>query len=170
MPGSESVGIGTYYMTNKICAYTRSILESGIEDGFNYLDVLLSSETCQMMHRGYEHSEILNPVKENNPRVFMRMTDVPFTVGGAAAEHYEDQIKTRILEPLNKTCGVGISEDAIKAAIEDYNGISEIISEIGDMCELPEPPISGYEFHVIQLVSEVCSHYLIKDKLRETLR
>lgn len=71
-PNSGSVDIGTYYMTNKICSYTRSILERGIEGGYNYLDALLSSETCQMMHRGHEHFEILGLVKAQNPRFMSR--------------------------------------------------------------------------------------------------
>ena len=70
-PNSGSVDIGTYYMTNKICSYTRSILERGIEGGYNYLDALLSSETCQMMHRGHEHFEILGLVKAGSPSVLL---------------------------------------------------------------------------------------------------
>lgn len=168
-PHSESIDIGTYYMTNKICAFTRSILERGIEGGFNYLDALLSSETCQMMHRGHEHFEILGLVKEVNPKFFMSMMDVPFTVTEAAIDHYEDQLKTMILDPIHETYGVDISDEAIKKAIDDHNEISAIITEIGNMRKLPKPPVTGYEFHVLQLVSEVCPHYLIIDKLRETL-
>ena len=88
-PDTGSVDIGTYYMTNKICSYTRSILERGIEGGYNYLDALLSSETCQMMHRGHEHFEILGLVKKENPRFFMSMMDVPFTFSENAVDHYE---------------------------------------------------------------------------------
>ena len=42
-PGTGSIDVGTYYMSSKICSYTRSILERGIEGGFDYLDALLSS-------------------------------------------------------------------------------------------------------------------------------
>jgi benzoyl-CoA reductase/2-hydroxyglutaryl-CoA dehydratase subunit BcrC/BadD/HgdB len=167
-PNTGSIDVGTYYMTNKICSYTRSILERGIEGGYNYLDALLSSETCQMMHRGHEHFELLGLVK-NNPKFFMSMMDVPFSDSDNAVDHYEDQIKTKLLQPLHDVYGVDISDDAVKKAIEDHNEISAIITEIGDMRKLPNPPITGYEFHVLQLVSEVCPHYLVMDKLRETL-
>ena len=167
-PNSTSIDIGTYYMTNKICSYTRSILERGIEGGYNYLDALLSSETCQMMHRGHEHFEILGLVKDN-PKFFMSMMDVPFSDSDNAVDHYEDQIKTKLLAPLHEAYGVDISDEAIKKAIEDHNEISAVITEIGDLRKLPNPPITGYEFHVLQLVSEVCPHYLVIDKLRETL-
>ena len=167
-PNSTSIDIGTYYMTNKICSYTRSILERGIEGGYNYLDALLSSETCQMMHRGHEHFEILGLVKDN-PKFFMSMMDVPFSDSDNAVDHYEDQIKTKLLAPLHEAYGVDISDEAIKKAIEDHNEISAVITEIGDLRKLPNPPITGYEFHVLQLVSEVCPHYLVIDKLWETL-
>ena len=168
-PNTGGIDVGTYYMTNKICSYTRSILERGIEGGFNYLDALLSSETCQMMHRGHEHFEILNLVREQNPKFYMSMMDVPFSDSEAAIDHYEDQLRTIILEPLEEVYGVDISDRAIRAAIDDHNEISRIITEIGDLRKLPNPPITGYEFHVIQLVSEVCPHELILPYLKETL-
>lgn len=168
-PNSGSIGIGTYYMTNKICSYTRSILERGIEGAYNYLDALLSSETCQMMHRGHEHFEILGLVKEKNPRFFMSMMDVPFSDSEAAIDHYEDQLRTKLLQPLADTYGVDISDAAIRAAIDDHNEISRVMTEIGDLRRLDNPPITGYEFHVIQLVSQVCPHALILPYLCETL-
>ena len=62
-----------------------------------------------------------------------------------------------------------VSEEAMRAAIADHNEISRIITEIGDRRKLDNPNITGYEFHVIQLVSQVCPHYLIKPYLEETL-
>ena len=109
-------------------------------------------------------------VKEQNPDFFMSMMDVPFVTTKAAYEHYENQLRKHILEPLEKVCGVDISDKAIRAAIEEHNDICGIISELGELRKLPNPPITSYEFHVLQLVSECCPQYLIKDKLLETLK
>lgn len=168
-PGTGSIDVGTYYMSSKICSYTRSILERGIEGGFDYLDALLSSETCQMMHRGHEHFEILDLVKKNNPRFFMTMMDVPFNDSPAAIDHYEEQLRTKLLDPLHDKLGVDTSDDAIRAAIEAHNELCSLVRELGDMRKRDDPPITGYEFHVIQLVTLTCPQYLIMDKLRETL-
>ena len=168
-PGTGSIDVGTYYMSSKICSYTRSILERGIEGGFDYLDTLLSSETCQMMHRGHEHFEILDLVKKNNPRFFMTMMDVPFNDSPAAIDHYEEQLRTKLLDPLHDKLGVDTSDDAIRAAIEAHNELCAVVRELGDMRKRDDPPITGYEFHVIQLVTLTCPQYLIMDKLRETL-
>ena len=111
-------------MSSKICSYTRSILERGIEGGYDYLDALLSSETCQMMHRGHEHFEILGLVKEKNPQFFMSMMDVPFSDEDFAVDHYEEQLRRKVLEPLHETYGIDISDQAILEAIRDHNEIS----------------------------------------------
>lgn len=55
-PGTSNTDIGTYYMTNKTCPFTRSILERSMEGGYNFLSAMFSSETCQMMHRAHEYS------------------------------------------------------------------------------------------------------------------
>ena len=169
-PGTSNTDIGTYYMTNKTCPFTRSILERSMEGGYNFLSAMLSSETCQMMHRAHEYFDIMGLVKEQNPDFFLSMMDVPFVTTKAAYEHYENQLRRHILEPLEKVCGVDISDKAIRAAIEEHNDICGIISELGELRKLPNPPITSYEFHVLQLVSECCPQYLIKDKLLETLK
>ena len=168
-PNTGSIDVGTYYMSNKICSYTRSILERGIEGGYDYLDALLSSETCQMMHRGHEHFEILGLVKEKNPQFFMSMMDVPFSDEDFAVDHYEEQLRIKVLEPLHETYGIDISDKAILEAIRDHNEISRIITEIGDLRKAANPVITGYEFHVIQLVSQVCPHKRILPYLKQTL-
>ena len=57
----------------------------------------------------------------------------------------------------------------MRKAIEQFNELCDVITEIGNFRKLPNPPITGYEFHVIQLVSEVCPHELILPYLKETL-
>ena len=169
-PRTGSLEISTYYMTNYLCGYTKALVERGIEGGYNFLSAMFSSETCQMMHRAHEYFDIMGLVKEQNPDFFMSMMDVPFVTTKAAYEHYENQLRKHILEPLEKVYGVDVSDEAIRAAIGEHNEICDIISELGELRKLPNPPITSYEFHVLQLVSECCPQYLIKDKLLETLK
>lgn len=168
-PNTGATDVGTYYMSSKICSYTRSILERGIEGGYDYLSALLTAETCQMMHRGHEHFEILGLVKEKNPKFFMSMMDVPFVPDAAALEHYAEQLQFYILDKLHDVYGVDVSENALLDAIARYNELCRVMTEIGEMRKLPNPPITGYEFHVIQLVSQVCPQELILPYLKETL-
>ena len=168
-PGISSTDVATYYMSTKTCQFTRSILERAIEGGYSFLSALISAETCQMMHRGHEHFEILNLVKDN-PDFFLSMMDVPFVDDDDAVDYYSKMLNKYILKPLSDVYGIPTDDDALMEAIKMHNEISEIITELGDLRKLDNPPITSYEFHVLQLVSEVCPQYLIIDKLKETLK
>ena len=169
-PRTGSIDIGTYYMSNKICSYTRSILERGIEGGFDFLSALFSAETCQMMHRGHEHFEMLGLVREHNPKFFLSMMDVPFVTDQDAIDHYTEQLQIYVLDKLRDVYGVDTSDAAIRAAIEAHNALCRVLTEIGDLRKLENPPITGYEFHVLQLVSQVCPQARILPYLEETLQ
>ena len=61
------------------------------------------------------------------------------------------------------------SQEKLRAAVERHNEVCRIISRIGQLRKQENPPITGYEFHVIQLVSLTCPKELILPYLRETL-
>lgn len=166
-PRCTSTDLASYYMTQRNCPYVRSILERAIEGGYNYLDALFGAEACSAMERMEEHFELLKPVK--NDRFFSTIIDTPMKGDKTNLDYYKKELMDKVVVPLNKNLGVDISEGAMRAAIEDHNEISRIITEIGNLRKAENPVITGYEFHVIQLVSEVCPHYLIKPYLEETL-
>ena len=168
-PGIADTSIATYYMSEKTCMYSRSILERAIEGGYNFLSALISTETCGMMHRSHEHFEMLNLVKDQNERFFVSHIDAPFVTKDYAVSHYERQLKKHLLDRLEAVYGVDVSEEALRGAIERHNEICRIVTEIGDLRKAENPPITGYEFHLIELVSECCPQALILPYLRETL-
>ena len=53
--------------------------------------------------------------------------------------------------------------------MEEHNKICRIITEIGEYRKEENPRITGYEFHILNLVTYVCPKYLILDRLQETL-
>lgn len=167
-PRSSSPDIASYYMSNRSCPYARSLLERAIEGGYHFLDAQFATETCTATNRFQEHLEILKLV--DNPDFFVSFMDVPHKKGVRSNEdHYADQLRMYVLDPMREKLGVNTSDEALRAAIEEHNELCRIISEIGNLRKLPNPPITGYEFHVINLVSLVCPKYLIMDKLKETL-
>ena len=104
-----------------------------------------------------------------NDKFFCSYMDIPCKKDDWYVDYYMEQIKKNLMEPLEKTYGVDFSDEKLLAAIEEHNEVCRIITEIGDMRKLDNPPITGYEFHVIQLVTLVCPKYLILPYLRETL-
>ena len=166
-PRCTSPDIATYYMTNRNCPYVRSILERAIEGGYNYLSALFGAEGCAAMERMEEHFFLLNPVKHDN--FFVTIIDPPMKGDQTSLDYYKAQLTLKVVEPLRDKLGVDVSEEAMRKAIAEFNELCDVVTEIGNFRKLDNPPITGYEFHVIQLVSQVCPHYLILPYLKETL-
>lgn len=167
-PRCESTDVATYYMTSRTCPYVRSILERAIEGGYNYLGALFGAECCAAMERMEEHFFLLNPVK--NDHFFVTQIDPPMKGDKTNLTYYKGQLQLKVVDQLAKRYGIDVSDAAMRKAIEQFNELCDVITEIGNFRKLPNPPITGYEFHVIQLVSLVCPKYLILPYLRETAK
>lgn len=165
-PRTGSLDIATYYMSSYLCGYSKALVERGIEGGYNHLDALIGSETCSEMNRAYEHFEILKLVP--NDKFFVAIPDVPLKIAPHTVKHYKTQLQVKVLDRLHDVYGVDISEDAMRQAVKEHNEVCRILTEIGEYRKEENPRITGYEYHVLCLVSYVCPKYLIVDKLRET--
>ena len=166
-PKTGSMDLATYYMSNYTCEYCRALLERAIEGGYNFLDALAGVDACAQMNRCMENIEIQKLVE--NDKFFVSHVDVPCKVDEGAVPHLKQQLEMKVLTPLHERYGVDVSDVAIRKAVAEHNEVCRILTEIGEMRKLPNPPITGYEFHILTLVTYVCPKYLIVDKLRETL-
>ena len=166
-PRTGSIDIATYYMSNYTCEYARALVERGIEGGYNFLDGLAGVDACSMMNRFYEHFELLK--MNEKPNFFVTHTDMPYKVVDYSVRHYIKQMRIRLLDIMEKNYGVDTSDKAIRKAVKEHNEVCRIISEIGQMRKVENPVITGYEFHVLNLVTYTCPNYLILPYLRETL-
>jgi len=165
-PRTGSLDISTYYMSSFLCGFSKALVERGIEGGYQHLDALFGSETCSQMNRAYEHFEILQLV--NNEKFFVTISDVPFKILPHTVRHYVQQMQSKVLDKLHEVYGVDIGEDALRKAVEEHNEVCRLITEIGEYRKEENPRITGYEFHVLNLITYCCPKYLIIDKLRET--
>ena len=166
-PRCTNPDLATYYMTNRSCPYSKSILERAFEGGYNFIDALLGQECCTTMNRMEQYFDYCKLIPKE--KFFISFIDMPLKKTEWHAGYFRRQIEQKIIEPLERVYGVDFSEEKLLAAIEQHNEVCRIISEIGDMRKLPTPPVTGYEFHVIQLVSLTCPKDLILPYLRETL-
>ena len=166
-PNSSTAEIASYYMTNRNCPYVRCILERAIEGGYNYLNALFGAEGCAAMERMEEHFALLHPVQ--NDHFFTTIIDPPMKGDQTSLDYYKAQLQLKVLDALRDHYGVDTSDAALRAAIEKHNRLCRVITDIGDLRKLENPPLTGYEYHVIVLVSQVCPHDLILPYLEETL-
>ena len=168
-PNMGSMEIATYYMCNGSCEYSRALLERAMEGNYRFLDAMAGVDLCEAMNRCMENMELLQIQDPNKENFFWTNTDVAYSDDEASVKHTVEQLRRKVLDQLRDRYGVDTSDDALRSAVEEHNEVCRIISEIGEFRKLNNPPITGYEFHVITLVSYVCPKYLVIDKLRQTL-
>ncbi|MEG2008337.1 MAG: 2-hydroxyacyl-CoA dehydratase family protein [Oscillospiraceae bacterium] len=166
-PRCTSQDMATYYMTNRSCPYSKSILERAFEGGYNFLSALMGQECCTTMNRMESYFEYCKLIP--NDKFFVACLDLPINRTEWHEGYYERQLRQKLIEPLEKTYGVDFSDAAILRAIERHNEICRIINEMGELRKAENPVITGYEFHVIQLCTETCPKDLLLPDLRETL-
>jgi len=166
-PKTGSIDIATYYMSNYTCEYARALTERAIEGGYQFLDAMLGVDACSMMNRAMEHFEILQ-VNEK-PNFFVTHADIPFKVTDFTLDAYVRQMRKRVLDVMTEKYGVDTSDAAIRKAVETHNEVCRILTELGELRKLDNPPITGYEYHVLNLVSYTCPKDLILPYLRSTL-
>ena len=166
-PNTGSIDIATYYMSNYTCEYARALLERAIEGGYQFLDALIGVDACSMMNRSMEHFEILKV--NDNPKFFVTHCDMPFKITDYTIDGYVKQMQVHVLDRIHETFGVDVSDEAIRKAVEEHNEVCRIMTEISEMRKQLNPIITGYEFHVLNLVTYTCPKALILPYLRETL-
>ena len=166
-PNSSTAEIASYYMTNRNCPYVRCILERAIEGGYNYLNALFGAEGCAAMERMAER--FARARRGRSDRFFATSMDPPRRGDQTSLDYYKAQLQLKVLDALRDHYGVDTSDAALRAAIEKHNRLCRVITDIGDLRKLENPPLTGYEYHVIVLVSQVCPHDLILPFLEETL-
>jgi len=167
-PNTGSLDIATYYMSNYTCEFARALLERAIEGGYQFLDCLMGVDACSMMNRSMEHFEILNV--NTKPNFFVTHVDMPYKITDYCIASYVKQMEVHVLGNLKEKFGVDVSDAAIRAAVAEHNEVCQIMSEISEMRKAENPVITGYEFHVLNLVTYACPKALILPKLRETLK
>ena len=168
-PNTGSMDIATYYMTSFLCETSRALLERAIEGGFNFADCVIAPDGCTMINRCVENMELLKTMGAGNDKFFHEFMEIPLKADDNGVELLVLQCKNHILTPLSEKYGIDVSDAAIRKAVETYNRVCRVITEIGNFRKEEKPRITGYEFHILTLATYVMPQYLIIDKLEETL-
>ncbi len=168
-PHTNSMELATYYMANNSCEFSRALLERALEGNYSFLHAMAGVDVCEANNRAIENMEIMHMQGEDKEKFFYCNLDIPYSDDEDCIEHICEQVSRKILKPLRENYGVDTSDAAIRAAVREHNEVCRILTEIGELRKLDIPPITGYEFAVLVLVSYTCPKRLILPLLRETL-
>ena len=168
-PHTTSMELATYYMANNSCEFSRAILERALEGNYGFLHAMAGVDVCEANNRAIENMEIMHAQGADKDKFFYCNLDIPYSDDEDCVEHICEQVSRKILKPMRENYGVDTSDAAIRAAVSEHNEVCRILTEIGQLRKEENPRITGYEYHILNLVSYCCPKYLIVDKLRETL-
>lgn len=168
-PHTTSMELATYYMANNSCEFSRAILERALEGNYSFLHAMAGVDVCEANNRAIENMEIMHAQGADKDKFFYCNLDIPYSDDEDCVEHICEQVSRKILKPMRENYGVDTSDAAIRAAVSEHNEVCRILTEIGETRKLDNPPITGYEYAVLVLVSYVCPKRLILPLLRETL-
>jgi benzoyl-CoA reductase/2-hydroxyglutaryl-CoA dehydratase subunit BcrC/BadD/HgdB len=168
-PHTNSMEMATYYMANNSCEYARAILERALEGSFSFLDAVIGVDVCEANNRCMENMEIMHTQGADKDKYFICNLDIPYSDDEDCVEHLREQLTRKVLTPLQERYGIDVSDAAIRKSVAEFNEVCRLITEIGEFRKLDNPPITGYEFHVLTLATYACPKRLVADKLRETL-
>lgn len=168
-PHTNSMELATYYMANNSCEFARALLERALEGSYAFLHAMIGVDVCEANNRAIENMEILHTQGEDKDKFFYCNLDIPYSDDEDCVEHIREQVSRKILKPLRENYGIDTSDDAIRAAVSEHNEVCRILTEIGELRKLDIPPITGYEYAVLVLVSYTCPKRLVLPYLRETL-
>ena len=168
-PHTNSMELATYYMANNSCEFSRALLERALEGNYSFLHAMAGVDVCEANNRAIENMEIMHMQGEDKEKFFYCNLDIPYSDDEDCVEHIREQVSRKILKPLRENYGVDTSDAAIRAAVREHNEVCRILTEIGELRKLDIPPITGYEFAGLVLVSYTCPKRLILPLLRETM-
>lgn len=168
-PHTNSMELATYYMANNSCEFARALLERALEGSYAFLHAMIGVDVCEANNRAIENMEIMHAHGEDKDKFFYCNLDIPYSDDEDCVEHIREQVSRKILKPLRENYGIDTSDDAIRTAVSEHNEVCRILTEIGELRKLDIPPITGYEYAVLVLVSYTCPKRLILPYLRETL-
>ena len=107
-PRCTNPDLATYYMTNRSCPYSKSILERAFEGGYNFIDALLGQECCTTMNRMEQYFDYCKLIPKE--KFFTSFIDMPLKKTAWHAGYFRRQIEQKIIEPLGHVYGVDFSE------------------------------------------------------------
>jgi len=150
---------GNAYLYISNCSFSRSCLQLGLRDGYDFLDGVVGGSTCDGARRLFDlwRKYIGTP--------FHHVLTVPRKYTQEAHDLYYSQVM-QFKQHLQEFLGVEITDDKLRQSIDLYNESRSLLKSLYDFRKLDNPPITGAE--TMELLD--ASFRMPKDLFNEHLR
>jgi len=142
--GAGDTPMGDAYMTPTACSYTRCCLELANQNHYDFLDGIVSCNSCDQIRRLYDN------IRYKAPFPYHYIMGVPGCVSDTTHEWFRHEL-TKFKENLEKNFEVNISDEKLKKAIQVYNKSRTLLKELYELRKRDNPPITGTD--VLNIIS-----------------
>ncbi|MFA5451413.1 MAG: 2-hydroxyacyl-CoA dehydratase family protein, partial [Dehalococcoidales bacterium] len=134
---------GNAYLYNNNCSFSRSCLQMGLTNDYQFLDGVVGGSTCDGARR------LFDLWREYIGTPFHHVITVPRKYTDSAHRLYLAEIEL-FKSHLEEYLGLKITDEALKDSIELYNQTRSLLRELYELRKRPNPPISGAQ--VMQVI------------------
>ena len=164
--GCEQTSSADVYMAQVNCTFSRSCLEFALEGKYEFLNGLVFTWSCDNLRRVYD---ILRELRPDDYQL-LHFIDVPHKTTEAAIDHYTEELN-RFKGTIEQTFDVEITDDNLMDAINIYNETRSLLSQLYDLRQAKNPPLTGAEALSVVLAGTVIPkqqyNQLLKNLLEE---
>jgi bcr-type benzoyl-CoA reductase subunit C len=128
--------MGDAYMTPTTCSYTRCCLELANRKQYNFLDGIVSCNSCDQVRRLYDN------IRYKAPFPYHYIMGVPGNVSDTTIDWFKHEI-TKLIQHIEKNFDVSITNEKLSNSIKIYNKSRSLLKELYMLRKQENPPITG---------------------------
>ncbi|RJP19767.1 MAG: 2-hydroxyacyl-CoA dehydratase [Candidatus Abyssobacteria bacterium SURF_5] len=140
------------------CSYTRSVLQLALTGQLEFLDGLVTTNTCDHMLR------LAGELQEKARVDFVHYFSMYHALGQAAEEWLVQEMR-QLLETLERAFDKKISEEDIRRSIAVYNRTRSLMRRVNDLRKNDPPPLTGAEYLQLAVAGMSLPRELFNEKL-----
>jgi len=144
------------------CSYTRSVLELVMRDEVDFIDGLVTTNTCDHMLR------LAGELQDKAKLPMVHYFSMHHTVGEAAEEWFGMEMQ-RLIGAIEESFGVKISDDDLRRSISVYNQTRKLMAGLDELRKNDPPAVTGAEHMQIVLTGMSTPRERFNEKLEALL-
>jgi len=144
--GCTDTPMGDAYLTDTACSFTRCCLEMVNRKQYNFLDGMISCNSCDQIRRLFDN------IRFKAPPPFHHFLSVPGNINEITIEWFKHEL-AKFKETLEENFNVDISDNKLRDAIKIYNKSRTLLKELYSLRKNTAPPITGTDMMNILLTN-----------------
>ncbi len=162
-PSPVGTPLADTYLSSVVCSYCRSLLETALDGGYDFMQGWVLAASCDHIRRLYDNLSYLRAP------AFMHIVDVPHKRGDAALDFFVEELQS-LAEHLGAHFGVDTGPDALASAIALHNAHLERVRALAELRLREQPTLTGAAFHRVLVACGMAPKDLLAAPLAELTR